>query len=312
MLLILWFTDSEYYRIYDASYATGGSPSFSMISGRSVLSIDQLLTDANSLRGNGGFDCSEYGMIGILKAIELINDINYPPVKSRGKHHVIVLTDASAADDYLYSQVINEATANANIAIHMFLSGTGCPGFGNYTTVAANTGGTTVNQITAAGLEKFAEYISSRLGNTGSRETEKDQCHTFYIGAFVTKFIVLFRTSQSNVTVMKPDGLKEVFSISEGFGTYAEISAQAGIYQACVTSGTLRQSIKTEESIDMAIDFIERSGTDLLPTAILPVLCKSAQRRYILITSFPIGEDALFLGTSDHDFSYFFCITCLF
>ena len=251
-----------------------------MTSGQSVLSTNTLLTDVSSLTANGGGDCPEYGMIGIRKAIQMINDINYPPVKSRGKHHVIVLTDASAKDDYLYTQVISEAIANADIAIHMFFSGTGCGGsFGNFANVAASTGGTTVNQIDATGFEEFAEHIRSLLGETGGEETNEATCHTFEIGAFVTKFRVLFRTPQPTVTVTKPDGSTLSISIpfSSDFGVYEETSPQAGNYTACVTSGTFRQSITTEESIDMTIDFLERSGMDLLPTAILPVLCKPTQ-----------------------------------
>ena len=250
-----------------------------MASGESVHTTNELLTNVNSLYAYGGADCPEYGMRGIRKAIELINDINYPPVKSRGKHHVIVLTDASAKDDHLYTQVISEATANANITIHMFFSGTGCSGsFGNYKNVAASTGGTTVNQINAGGFDQFAKYIRSRLGEETGEETGKAQCHTFDIGTFVIKFTVLFRVLQPTltVTVTKPDASTQSITITGDYATYEETSPQAGTYEACVAHGTFTQSVSTEESVNMAIDFLERSGMDLLPTAIPPVLCKLA------------------------------------
>ena len=267
----------EYYRIYDTSYTTGGSPSFSLTSGQPVYSTDKLLEDVDALTAHSGGDCPEYGMTGIRKAIELINAIDYAPVKSRGVHHVIVITDASAYDDNLYTQVISEAKADADVTVNMFFSGSGCEdSYGNYVTVATSTGGITINEINTGGFEIFAEFIWSRLGNRGGEETEEALCHNFDIGAFVTKFNVLFKTSQPTVIITEPNGCIRYISVTYGnYATYEESDPVSGTYQACVSNGTLTQSVTTEETFDMTIDYLERSDTgELLPTAILPVLCK--------------------------------------
>ena len=59
-----------------------------------VRGVNDLLIDVNRLSASGGGDCPEYGMIGILQAIELIDGIDRDNVQNEGKHNIIVLTDA--------------------------------------------------------------------------------------------------------------------------------------------------------------------------------------------------------------------------
>ena len=253
-----------------------------------MLSTNELLRNVNSLSAHGGGDCPEYGMTGILKTIELINAIGMfnekdlticDSVRNRGTHHVIVLTDASAKDDYLYTQVINGAKAEADVTIHMFFSGRSCSGsYGNYETVATDTGGVIIDSINSASFEEFAEIIWSRLDTEVSEETGEALCHEFDIGIFVIKFSVLFKTSQPTVTVTRPDGSTEVINVVSGnFATYKETNPLYGTYRACVATGTFTLSVAIKKGIDMTIDYLERSSRgELLPTAILPVSCKSA------------------------------------
>ena len=280
------FVDLEYYRIYDASYATGGSPDFCLDNEDigPVLSTNMLLQNVNSLSAHGGGDCPEYGMTGILKAIELINaigkqeDLTCHSVKNRGNHHLILLTDAPAKDDYLYSQVISDAKAEADVTIHMFFSGAGCSGsYDNYVTVADETGGVIINAIDSSSFETFAETIWSRLGTKRGKETGEALCHDFDIGVFVIEFSVLFKTYQPTVTITRPDGSTQVVNVVSGnFATHEETNPQYGTYQACVATGTLTLSVAIKEGIDMTIDYVERSSTgEVLPTTVLPVSCKS-------------------------------------
>ena len=99
-----------------------------------VQGVNDFLTDVNALRAHGGGDCPEYGMTAILQAIELIDGIDRENVQNKGKHNLIVLTDASAKDESLYQQVIANATAQdkLDVTVHFFYSGSGCgaEGFG--------------------------------------------------------------------------------------------------------------------------------------------------------------------------------------
>ena len=250
-----------------------------------VHGVADLLTDVNGLYAHGGGDCPEYGMIAILKANELLNGIQSKQSKN-GQHHIIVLTDASAKDDYLYQDVIGNITdeSNVDVTVHFFFSGTGCGefAFGNYSDIADATDGITVSQIDAASFPSFVEYIESFSDpdvETLGKRSVLTQCNSFIISVFVTSFSTLIKTSQPIVTITKPDGtLETLTTIGNSFVIYESnetSNPQPGEWSACVSSGTIEQSISLTVELDLSVEHgkLDAMG-QLLPTTELPFACK--------------------------------------
>ena len=244
-----------------------------------VHGVADLLIDVNGLYAHGGGDCPEYGMIAILKANELLNGIQSERAKD-GQHHIIVLTDASAKDDYLYQDVIENINdeSNVDVTVHFFFSGTGCPGFGNYQGIADATDGITVSQIDAASFPSFVNYIESfskQDVETGKRSV-LTQCRFFIISVFVTSFSTLIQTSQPIVTITKPNGTYETLTtIGNSFVIYETSNPQAGEWRACVSSGTIEQSVSLTVELDFSVEYVKEDVMgQLLPSTELPFACK--------------------------------------
>ena len=245
-----------------------------------VHGVADLLIDVNGLLAHGGGDCPEYGMIAILKANELLNGIQSERAKD-GQHHIIVLTDASAKDDYLYQDVIENINdeSNVDVTVHFFFSGTGCPGFGNYSNIADATDGITVSQINAASFPSFVEYIESFSNldvETLDESFVRTQCNSFIISVFVTSFSTLVKTSQPIVTITKPDGtLETLTTIENSFVIYETSNPQPGEWTACVTSGTIEQSVSLTVELDLLVEHVKEDAMgQLLPSTELPFACK--------------------------------------
>lgn len=286
------FLDLDYAKIYDASCLSTDPQgcSFTMMDGTPVYGVDVLLNDVNGLTATGGGDCPEYGMTSILKAMNLIDNINSDIVQNEGRHNLIVLTDASAKDNSLYQQVINTANSvdKPDVSVHFFYSGTGCSGlgFGNFEDIKVATKGLSVNQINAANFQSFVDYIaaSSSSGpgdDTGSEQEPTPQtpssCQNFKISQFTTMFSCLLETTSSTVVVTKPDNTTETVStFANSFGVYKVTNPQPGNWKACVASGTLMYSLSATITLELNIDYLKESNDgELLPTAQLPFACKS-------------------------------------
>ena len=247
-----------------------------------VRGVNDLLTDVNSLSARGGGDCPEYGMIGILQAIELIDGIDRDNVQNEGKHNIIVLTDASARDDSLYQQVIDVANAQdkPNVTVHFFYSGNGCDNsFGHYEDIKTATGGHSVKQIDAANFRAFATFVTSSYDDANSERKESStpaSCQYFQLSYFVSQFSTLIETSRSSVTITKPDSSTQNIAIfSNSFGVYKETYPQPGNWTACVSSGTLQISQTSSVSLQLDINYLkENDNGDLLPTNQLPYACR--------------------------------------
>ena len=281
----------EYARIYDANYNSNNMnrrPSFQVQDPDgnvvTVRAVNELLVDVDNLRADGGHDCPEFGMTGILKTIELLDGIR--DVTEQTKHNIIVLTDASARDDNLYQTVINKANSQSgtqrDISVHFFYSGGGCvDGFGHYEDIKSATNGFSVNQINAANFRQFVDFVLA------SRSTKKrsshDRCQNFDISYFVSEFSSLFETSEREITITKPDRSTEtVITFSNSFAVYKVTNPQPGQWQACVSSGTLQHSLSITVDLDLEIDFLKRfKSGDLLPTNALPFACKLFMSKFV-------------------------------
>ena len=279
------YVDLELYKIYDAQYNSNDKNShvhFSVSGGAvPVHSVNNLLIDVNNLQATGGYNCPEYGMIGILKAIELINSIDDPLVKTIGKHNIIVLTDASAEDDELYSYVIGNATDpnNAHITVHFFFSDCWCCEFSHYLNIATATCGFAVHSIDAQAFTQFADYLyeaqqSPEFGleicknindnqviySSNSVNSSDESCYSFNISLFTSKFSLLVHSTSLNpvMKVIQPDGSDEDITINGDFIVYKKDHPQYGQWNACLSTGYIKdKSLDIVLELTFVMDYIE-------------------------------------------------------
>ena len=93
---------------------------------------------------------------------------------------------------------------------------------------------------------------------------------------FCQEILNLLETSQSTITIIKPDlSTQNVTIFSYSFAVYKVTDPQPGQWQACVSSGTLQQSLSITVDLDLKIDFLKESENgELLPTNEFPFMCK--------------------------------------
>ena len=302
--VISLYVDLEFYRIYDARYNSNDKNSHAHFSASGgavpVYSVNNLLIDVNSLQANGGYNCPEYGMIGILKAIELINSIDDPLVKMIGKHNIIVLTDASAEDYELYPYVIGNATDpnNAHITVHFFFSNCWCCEYSHYLNIAAATCGFAVHSIDAQAFTQFADYLyeaqqSSEFGleickninnsqvnySLNSANNSDKNCYKFNISLFTSKFSLLIHSTSLNpvMKVIQPDGSDANITINGDFTVYKKDHPQYGQWSTCLSTGYIKdKSLDIILELKFVMDYIEIDPQTQAfnPALNAPFICK--------------------------------------
>ncbi|XP_019850898.1 PREDICTED: uncharacterized protein LOC109581312 [Amphimedon queenslandica] len=308
-----YVSNLEFYKIYDAHYTSNDPNSqigFSVNKGGTpVYGTDVLLTDVDSLGAHGGNDCPEYGMIGILKAIELINSIDNPYIKEAGKHNVIVLTDASAADDELYPYVIGNATIpdGLDITVHFFYSNeNGCThpasivyGYGNYPAISNATCGFAVHSITTQAFKQFASYLYKAQQDAGygldtcvagsqaaqsnpsiinPQNVSSNNCAHFNISVLAGSFAVLLQGSTLNpvLTVTFPNGTVESISVQGDFTVYQQNHPLQGQWNMCLSAGDVIDfSLSVDMDIEIDVNYVvsDEQAQKLHPTSDPPYSC---------------------------------------
>jgi len=225
--------------------------------------LTALETAVNAIRANGGGDCPELGMTGILNALSLANPDS----------NVIVLTDASPKDVIRTQEVIDRATELRN-SIHFFLSRDGCGDFSPYLEVANATFGIVVNRIDD--FEAFAEF-ADRVGrfsfdllgtDDGSKKKRQtpENCITFSTSVFTQSINILFSSVSSAITITSPSGVVGTVTSSGIIATYSNDDPEAGVYTACsVTS--FEYSLSTTSDLDFFVDYVD---TDISSTSLPP------------------------------------------
>ncbi|XP_065896362.1 uncharacterized protein [Dysidea avara] len=162
-------------------------------SASSVAELTALEAAVNAIRANGGGDCPELGMTGILNALSLANPDS----------NVIVLTDASPKDVNRTQEVIARTTELRN-SIHFFLSRSGCGDFSPYLEVANATYGIVVNRTDD--FEAFAEFadragrfsfdlLDTDGGSKKKRQTPQN-CITISTSTFTQSINILLSSGQ--------------------------------------------------------------------------------------------------------------------
>ncbi|XP_065886855.1 uncharacterized protein [Dysidea avara] len=233
-----------------------------------VAELTALEAAVNVIRANGGGDCPELGMTGILNALSLANPDS----------NVIVLTDASPKDANRTQEVIDKATELRN-SIHFFLSRSGCGDFSPYLEVANATFGIVVNRIDD--FEAFVEFadkvgrFSFDLVDTDSGSKKKRQtpenCITFSTSTFTQSINILFSSVSSAITITGPSGVVETVTTSGTIATYSNNDPEAGVYSVC-SVGTFKHSLSTTSDLDFFVDYIDADiSSTSLPVPGTPV-----------------------------------------
>ena len=254
-----------------------------------VKGVQELFADVDALRANGGDDCPEYGMTGILKAVEAIRTVEKltVPLDGSNLHHIITLTDASAKDDYLYQQVIDASEA-AKTTVHFFYSGSGCGvNFGNYETVRTETGGIAVHNF--ADFDAFSAFIQLYSGpvQTNSppvgrkRATDDDifsepaGSHSVSINLLIDNLAILAETTEAQVIITKPNGQQETVTVSGTLALYTEDNPLPGIWTISVSTGTLKIIVTAPVVLDLDISYttVDKAG-ELIPTKQIQHACE--------------------------------------
>ena len=286
----MFIIDLEYWRVYDAQSLVDGSNTFEVFdynnTRQEVYGVQTLIQNINNLAANGGGDCPEFGMISLLKSIELIQGVQYKQATLAGKHNIIVLTDASAKDDFLYPEVISNAK-KANVKIHVFYSNTGgCTGdgYGHYHDIAEATSGLEATSINIDSFTAFVNFVTQSSDLTSLPMSQQTLCSNFSISPFMTSFSALYKTSSTYVTVTDPTGVIHTF-YTNGFSfvLHEESDPLTGTWIACVTSGQLEIELKTTGDLEMDIENVVQDNStegDLIPTQELPIACKYYKLQY--------------------------------
>ena len=272
------FIDLEFVRIYDAHYHsdTDKKPTFKMEDGTTVYGINDLLNDVAELRANGGGDCPEYGLTGIIRTLQLFYNTSYATMKYTESHNIIVLTDAGAKEIYDVEEI--RSYIKSRIKINFFFSGSnGCgsmyPIYRNIADLVPE-GGLVVEQINQEGLQQFINFITANTDNRKKRASTN--CESFDISNLVASFQVLIETTQPSVMVVDPSNATTTIStVGNSFAVYSNTSPQYGSWTACVSSGTLSITLQLSFNLDFKIQYVMQTDMgDLLP--IIPNLfsCK--------------------------------------
>ena len=205
-----------------------------------VYGINDLLTDIAGLYAHGGGDCPEYGITGIVRALELFYNTSYS--SSMDKHNIIVLTDAGAKEEYTSTDLSSLIflLAKSPVKFNFFFSGpNGCGNsYPSYRSIAGLTqvGGIVVEEINENGLDQFIKFVTL----TGTSPTNEKRsafiCETFDIPALVNSFQVLIESNQTEVTVITPDNETITLpTIGNSFVVYSNAAPQYGSWRGmCV------------------------------------------------------------------------------
>ena len=221
----------------------------------------------DALSARGGDDCPEYGMTGILNALDLAKEDS----------NIIVLTDASAKDKKGKRAVIRKAKKKRN-SIHFFLSGNGCPadGFSPYLNVADKTHGTVVDQIDD--FEAFVlfanEYRNSITSSSSSSATAGKKkkrglyyCASFSTSVFTKSVDILFSSvnNGSVITIINPAGSIDRIKATGTIATYSNKKPLAGVYKICSTT-KFQHSLSIISDLDFFVEYDISTSRTSLPT----------------------------------------------
>lgn len=245
-----------------------------MTDGTTVYGINDLLSDVAQLAANGGGDCPEYGLTGIIRTLQLFYNTSY--TRPRHRHNIILLTDAGAKEVYNVEELLSYVHSEVNI--NFFFSGSGGCGssYPQYRAIAdlPREGGIIVEEINQDGLQQFINFVTAN-NNRKKRRNTANYCESFDIPSLVTSFQLLIETTQPSVAVIDPSNTTNtVTTVANSFAVYSNASPQYGSWRVCDSSGTFSISLQLSFDLDFHISYVLQTEGDILP--IVPTLfsCK--------------------------------------
>ena len=217
--------------------------------------LNELKTDVEAIRPNGGGDCPELGMEGILRALRLSSE----------NSHVIVLTDAGCKDYEEKDTVISTAVA-LNTKVHFFFSRTGCDtDFPYYREVQHATGGVSVDSIEDFdSLTLFITELSPGESKRSIRSKDSSlslsrTCQTFNISIFTIKFELVVNHNSKFTKIYDPLGYSVTSRhISDELSGYISSGKpRNGSWRICSTDEASKFTITRKEILDFSVDYYQ-------------------------------------------------------
>lgn len=234
--------------------------------------LNNFTTAVNNLTANGGGDCPEFGMRGLLLALDQLKGL-HPIAASLSQ--IILVTDAGALNDSLYIDVISNATA-LGVVVHELLIRGDCSGFGSYPIIANVTGGIQVDNLDD--FDVVTNFVQATLVSGGFQGSlmfgPALPLHIVQVSKFAMDLEVLIRTTRPQVTIIGPNGTVEILTVSRNLAFYDNENPLPGNYTFSVTFGTLE--ITTDEPIflDLFISYVmDDPGSGISPVH-EPLACK--------------------------------------
>ena len=238
--------------------------------------LGQFTTAVNALTATGGGDCPEFGMAGLLLALDQISAL---PTLAASLSQVILVTDASSLEDFRSAEVITQALA-LGVPIHELLIRTGCTGvnFGSLPAIATATGGIQVNSL--ADFNVITNFVQATLvaggvAGDGMFFSLVLPSHTVTVSKFAVTLQVLIRTSLSQVNVARPDGTTESLTVTGTLVFFEDDNPSSGDWMFSVASGTLEIAVNVQILLDFFVSHVvdDPNSTGILP-ACEPTACK--------------------------------------
>ena len=236
--------------------------------------LGQFTTAVNALTATGGGDCPEFGMAGLILALDQISAL---PTLAASLSQVILVTDASSQEDFRSAEVITQALA-LGVPIHELLIRTGCGvNFGSLPAVATATGGIQVNSL--ADFNVITNFVQATLVAGGFAGDGMFSLalpsHTVTVSKFAVTLQVLIRTSLSQVNVARPDGTTESLTVTGTLVFFEDDDPLPGDWMFSTASGTLEIAVNVQILLDFFVSHVidDPDSTGILP-ACEPTACK--------------------------------------
>ena len=238
----------------------------------------QLLTAVNALSANGGGDCPELGMTGIINAL----DLSFP------EGQLIVLTDASAKDTGRTDEAI-QAAFRLGVRVHFAFSNTGGCGSGYpaYDRVVDATGGFSVFSLDD--LDTLSNAIQNARVNFVAAEEPSVPSDTVGSGSGTCRAVAVSTFTENLYIAINPGaGTAEVsLQMPNGTNVFERMtisslliqnfnSPATGEWLVCIFSGSVEVMQSQDVRLDMAAEFLVRDDdTGLYFSSSMPPFTRS-------------------------------------
>ena len=221
-----------------------------------ATSRQQLLAAVNALSANGGGDCPELGMTGIINALGL----SFP------EGQLIVLTDASALDTSRTGEVI-DAAFQLGVRVHFaYRDANGCgAGYPFYDQVANATGGFSIYGLT--NLDALSNAIqNARVNFVAADEptVSSGTCMAVHVSIFAENLYIAINPGvlAAEVSLQMPNG-SDVFGrmttstlLIQNFNSPA-----SGEWLVCIYSGSVQVKQSQDIRFDITVEFLVQDET---------------------------------------------------